>query len=178
MSYESLSFKVPKDKRDAPPSGSPVLPSFPCACGAEQRGIYGCRVFILINESSHFSIHWNGGRGSNSKAEVMALAGLLYFCFFLDIRHVLIFGDSKVMVDFVHKENNISMPHLTGWLNRIRSLWDDMYESSINHISRTQNLKADSLSKKGLSSSPGLWFVQVLSDENIFTIQEFSPPIF
>lgn len=108
----------------------------------------------------------------------MALDGLLYFCSFLDISDVSIFGNSKVMVDFVLKENNISMPHLAGWMNRIRALWDDMYDFSIKHISGSQNLKADSLSKKGLSSSLGLWFVQILFEEEIFTIQEFSSPVF
>lgn len=135
LSYESLPSKAPKVKGDVLPSGPQDIPSFPCAFfdGAERRGICGCRVFILINDSCHFSIHWNGGKGSNSKAEAMALAGLLYFWSFLDIRHVSIFGDSKVMVYFVHKKNNISMPHLAGWMNRIRSLWDDMYESSKSH---------------------------------------------
>lgn len=178
LSYGSLPFKAPKEKEDVLPSGPLVSPSFHMRIFWWCWTVCGCRVYILINESCHFSIHWNGGRGSNSKAKAMALDGLLYFCSFLDISDVSIFGNSKVMVDFVLKENNISMPHLAGWMNRIRALWDDMYDFSIKHISGSQNLKADSLSKKGLSSSLGLWFVQILFEEEIFTIQEFSSPVF
>lgn len=68
----------------------------------------------MMNENTHFSIHWNGGSGSNSKAEAMALPGLLKFCLFLDIQQVSVFGDSKVMVDFISRKNHILVPHLTG----------------------------------------------------------------
>ena len=53
--------------------------------GAEQEGHCGCGVFILVSEICHFHLFWNGSRGSNTKAEAMALAGLLQLCFFLDL---------------------------------------------------------------------------------------------
>jgi len=86
--------------------------------GAEDNGICGCGVHIITNENYHFLIHWNGGKGSNSKAEAVALAGLLSFCLFLNLQNVSIFGDSKVMVDHVLGKNNILKPQLVGWLDR------------------------------------------------------------
>lgn len=53
--------------------------------GAKQNGICGCGVHFLANEKCHFLIHWNGGKGSNSKAEAMAVVGLLSFCLFLNL---------------------------------------------------------------------------------------------
>lgn len=87
--------------------------------GAEHDGICGCGVLIIANEKNHYLIHWNGGRGSNSKAEVMALAGLLSFCLFLNLQSVSIFGDSRVLVDYVLGKNKILKPQLVGWLDRI-----------------------------------------------------------
>lgn len=66
-------------------------------------------------------------------------------------------------MDYVEKKSNIFKPHLIGWLDRIRFLWEGMEGSSIHHINRAQNQQEDSLSKKGLLSDPGFWFMQVSS---------------
>ncbi len=117
----------------------------------------------MVDESTHFSIHWNGGSGSNSKAEAMALAGLLKFCLFLNLHHVSIYGDSKVMIDYISGKIHITAPHLNGWMGRIIYHWDSMDGSSIHHICRDKNYLADSLSKSGLQEASGSWFLQVLS---------------
>jgi len=167
-------------KKEASIASPQALTSFPRVFfdGVEQLGLCGCGVYIIVNESSQFFIHWNGERGSNNKVEAMALAGLLFFCSFLNILSVSIFGDSKVIVDFVEKKINIFKPHLVGWLDRIKSFWDGMEGSSIHHINGAQNQQADSLSKKGLLLAPGFWFMQLSYEEKILTIQEFSLPVF
>lgn len=146
--------------------------------GAEQNGICGCGFLILADKDSLFSIHWNGGRGTNMLAEAMALAGLMSFCLFLNLQDVSIFGDSKVLVDYVAGKNTISKLHLMGWLDRIRFFWNSLKGGSVNYICREQNNMADSFSKKGLQAAPGLWHLQVSSDGKSFSIQEFFPPNF
>ena len=69
--------------------------------GATQFNSCGCGVHIIMDEGLHYLISWNGGKGSNCMAEVMALAGLLSFCIFLDIHLVSIYGDSKIVIDHV-----------------------------------------------------------------------------
>jgi len=61
--------------------------SFPRAFldGVAQHGRCACGILISINEDQHFSIYWNGGKGTNNKAEAMALAGLLHLSSFLYI---------------------------------------------------------------------------------------------
>lgn len=78
--------------------------------GVEHEEICGCGVHIFVDEDNHFLIHWNGGMDSNSKAEAMALAGLLSFFLFLNLQNVSIFGDSRVMVDYVLGKNKIFKP--------------------------------------------------------------------
>lgn len=45
--------------------------------GAAQNDIYGCGVYMFMEDNMQYQICWNGGRGSNIKAEALALASLL-----------------------------------------------------------------------------------------------------
>ena len=106
----------------------------------------------------------------------MALTGLLSFCIFFNIQGVSIFGDSKVMVNFVMGKIHFRNPHLAGWMHRIVFLWERMEGCSIQHIYKLQNRKVDSLSKEGLLTSPGIWNMKVISDKQVFSITDFSLP--
>jgi len=88
--------------------------------GAEQQKNCGCGVHIIMDKNMQYFISWNGGRGSNSLAEVRALAGLLAFCTFFYIQSISIFGDSKSVIDHVMGSSHIKCPHLAGWLDRIK----------------------------------------------------------
>lgn len=145
---QCLSKRPKQNGNEVPQELSPMPKAF--FDEAEQGGQCGCGVIISVNENCHFLIYWNGGRGSNSKAEVMALAGLLHFCLFLNIQDVSIFGDSKVMVDGVLGKNIFMKPQLIGWIDRIKYLWNRSKGASIHHIKRALNQQADDLSKRGL----------------------------
>lgn len=178
--FEALPQKSINHKRVDSSDQSMERCPFPMAFfdDVEQQGTCGCGILIMINENTQFSIHWNGGRGSNSKAEAMALAGLLKFCLFLDLQHVSIFGDSKVMVDFISRKNQILVPHLIGWMGRINFFWGSMVGGSIYYICRDKNNQADSLSKLCLHAATGLWFLQIFSEGESYHIQEFNLPDF
>lgn len=120
-SFEGLPQNPLKPKKGCPFRSSKELSAFQRAFfdGAEQNGSCGCSFLIMVNENIHFSIHGNG-KGSKSKVEAIVVAGLLKFCLFLDIQDVTVFGDSKVMMDFVSRKNHILMSHLAGWLDRIK----------------------------------------------------------
>lgn len=178
--YEALPQKAIIQRRGESSDQSLENSPFPKAFfdGAEQQDSCGCGILIMVDENTQFSIHWNGGRGSNSKAEAMALTGLLNFCLFLNLKHVSIFGDSKVMVDYIFGKNHIAVPHLIGWMGRIRFFWDSMIRGSIHHIRRDKNYLADSLSKTGLQDATGFWFLQVQSEGVSYHIQDFIMPDF
>lgn len=144
--------------------------------GAAANGFCARGIFIIPCVDQSIKIFWNGGKGSNNKAEVMALAGLLYFCDFLGISGLHIFGVSKLIIDHVKSVHHIQNINLLGWLHRISYIWHAHQDYSIQHIQRAYNLDADSLSKSGLSSTEQSWQVQISVGEIQHEIVEFSLP--
>lgn len=142
--------------------------------GAAQRGLCACGCFISMNEDQHFSIYWNGGNGSNNKAEAMALAGLLQFSSFLNIQIFQIYGDSKIIIEQALGKLSIKNPLLAGWMNRIKVLWNSKKDYSINHVDRSQNSRADKLSKKGLAIQPSSWKMEIQMESTTYQIEDFS----
>ena len=124
----------------------PISTVYPCAYfdGDAQHGTCACGVFIIIEEGQVYYIHWNGGDGTNNKAEVMALAGLLSICDFLGLQKLPIFGDSKVIIEHVLFKHTIRNIHLLGWLNRVEVMWRNRKDFTISHITKDKNQRAQS----------------------------------
>lgn len=131
---------------------------------AAQHGTCACGVFIIMEEGQVYDIHWNGGAGTNNKAEVMALVGLLSICDFLGLQKLHIFGDSKVIIEHALSKHTIRNIHLSGWLNRVEAMWSTRKDSTISHITKNKNQRANALSKQGLSSPQGIWRMQITVD--------------
>lgn len=140
--------------------------------------VYVAMAFTLQQKKTVNTPFIGMGKGTNTLAKAMALAGLLSFCPFLNLQDVSIFGDSKALVDYVSGKISISRPLLVGWLDRIRYSWISLTGGSAHHISRNQNLLADALLKKGLHVAMGCWHLQVYSGGKINPIQDFYPPEF
>jgi len=143
--------------------------------GAAQNGICACGVYIITKEDQQFSIYWNG-EGTNNKVEAMALSGLLQFSIFLNIESLHIYGDSKFIIDHVNANISIKNHNLTGWMNRIDSLWRSTKDYTITHVDRSQNSHADELSKKGLQIQTGKWKMNITMGNEMHQIQDFSLP--
>jgi len=67
--------------------------------GVAQRNTYGCGFWIAISTDLSYRVYWNGGSNTNTRAEAMALWGLLSFHNFLGIPHIHIYGDSKIIIE-------------------------------------------------------------------------------
>lgn len=170
-SYFSYNQNMSQQKiQHMAPSPSPPL-LFPRAHfdGAAKDGNCACGVFISFSKDHHFSIFWNGGRGTNNKAEVMTLHGLLFFYSFMEFGPLKVYGDSKAIIDHVNGLQKITKDNLTGWLHRITSLWDSV-SFPIAHIKRNQNVQADALSKQGLNSPIGIWHLIIMMDPYAYEI--------
>ena len=72
-----------------------------------------------------------------------------------NISQLQVFGDSKMVVDWVNKKIQINAPHLQQLLNAIRRLLESVSSLMISHIYRELNTKADRLSKLTLLVEPG-----------------------
>lgn len=147
----------------------------PCAFfdGAAQQGMSACGAFIKTSDEQSFEIHWNAGQGSNNRAEVVALAGLLSFCTFLDIPKFHIYEDSNLITDHVLSKHCIEDIHLARSLDRIAALWNNKKSYIISHTARSNNREANALSKMDLTSPQGVWRMQIKTANNCFQIQDF-----
>ena len=82
--------------------------------GAEQGGYCGAGMIIEINQTSYYSLKLSIGPGSNTKVELLALWGLLYFAKEKDIWLDMVLGDSKAIVEWTkgsYKLHTIQLSH-------------------------------------------------------------------
>lgn len=93
-------------------------------------------------QNSHL-LEW--GPGSNNKAEIMALWGALLAAADFQLQNVNIYGDSKLVIEWIIGNFTMNNPGLVGW--RQKTLCGRCW---IAHIYRENNTRADGLSKKGL----------------------------
>jgi len=85
-----------------------------------------------------------------------------------------IYGDSKIIIDNVIGKFSIKNQLLTGWMNIIDFFLKGKNDYSIQHVDRSQNVQADSLSKKGLLLQPGKWKMDILLGNITYHIDDFS----
>lgn len=107
--------------------------------GASQQNSCGAGVFIQIDENLQYHLSWNAGVGTNNLAEAKALAALLAFCCFLDIKPIYVYGDSKTMVDHVNGNGFVGCPHLSMWMDRIMFFLEKF--AGINNSAYLQGLE-------------------------------------
>jgi len=59
-----------------------------------------------------YHFRWNGGKGSNNRAEVIALWGLLYCARRINLEVLHVFGDSQVTIDWINRETTFALPEM------------------------------------------------------------------
>lgn len=84
--------------------------------GAAQNQNCGCGAWLLLSRTCHYKLFWFGGSGTNTRAEVIALWGLMWFSNHLCVDRVLIYGDSKVLVDHLNQVASINQTLLSSWI--------------------------------------------------------------
>ena len=62
------------------------------------------------------------GSGTNTKGELLSLWLLLHFSLGLGLDDILVYGDSKVITDWVAEAHDINILHLSAWLKQTRLL--------------------------------------------------------
>lgn len=69
--------------------------------GACKDGIMGCGAWVKISGSERIHLHWNGGLGTNNKAEFMSIWGALVMVIKLRLTRPSFYGDSRLVVDCI-----------------------------------------------------------------------------
>lgn len=104
----------------------------------------------------------------------MAPSRLLLISIFLNIKSLQIYGDSKIIIDHVNSKHSIKNHRLSGWMNRIDSLWKTIKDYAVNHVVRSHNTQVDELSEKGLQSQVGKWEMIITVGDIKHQIQYFA----
>lgn len=133
----------------------------------------GCGANIILNSSHAFHFYWSGGYGTNMRAKILALWGVMHCASWLVVDEILIVGDSKIVIDWAMGHHSLTVPSLIRWLEQISSL--KAYFSSIYfcHIFREKNALTYQLSKCGAFILPGKICFGYLVNGSIITSGAF-----
>lgn len=80
--------------------------------------------------------YWYGGPGTNTRAEILALWGLLWFPKKKLLDCMQIYGDSKSLIEGILGHTNFPPPNLCCWLDRIKTLKLSFQVITFQHIFR------------------------------------------
>ena len=72
-------------------------------------------MVVILNKDHYFSLSTGGGQGTNTKDEIMSLYGLLQFVAYIGISDISIFGDSKILIDWMSGIFNLHVLLIDWW---------------------------------------------------------------
>lgn len=124
--------------------------------GAAQLGFCGARMLIRMFERHSFHLCMGVGQGSNTRSELLALWGLLWFAEQRDIAISQIFSDSLCIIKWACGSAKLMPLSLQHWLARVRNLIQLADGMIFTHIQRCYNMEADGLSKQALGQLDGM----------------------
>jgi ribonuclease HI len=134
-----------------------------------------CNVGVVLHfSSSHYvRIKYSPSRGTNTRAEFIGLWTLLEFINKKGIKKVQIFGDSKLVVDWVNRKVSMDDIRLNFLLQDIQQDLNAMEWYSCNHIYRELNSQVDALSKEALALPSGVCRIYESSEGEELVSMEF-----
>ena len=88
--------------------------------GAQQDGLCGAGMVIRIRNNLSYRLWMGVGKGTNTKAELLALWGLLYFAKKMNILDITILGDSKVIIEWAKYVYSLHTMELQHWVRRTK----------------------------------------------------------
>lgn len=106
---------------------------------------------------------------TNNKAEYEALLHSLRLAASLDIKRLLVYGDSSVVVNQINKDWDCAKEIMDAYCAEVRKLEKHFLRLEIHHVVRDLNVAADALAKLGIDRAEVLngVFVQELAKPSI-----------
>lgn len=123
--------------------------------GASQAGICAVGGVIYLNETHCFTVKLKCGKGSNMKAELMALWCVLKVANIFGLTNIKVYGDSRVTIKWAEGKFKINVLNLRHWAIRTLFEINKQQNLSFEHIYREHNSLADKLSKQALDGLEG-----------------------
>ena len=91
-------------------------------------------MVIKLQMNHKFLLRMVVGKGTNTKAKLLSLWGLLWFAQKKNILVLQVLGDSKVIVDFANDAHQVHSLELFHRLRRVKGLLDSFPETTLQHI--------------------------------------------
>ena len=110
---------------------------------------------IRINDKYVYKWTYNCGPGTNTREELLGVWDTLSLAVRLNIDGLQVYGDSKIVIDWLNNRGKLHVLSLVRWKDRIKDLTLAFNSISFTHIYREQNKEADYLSKKALQMQEG-----------------------
>ena len=128
-----------------------------CFDGAAQSDGFCCGAGGTFKNHPSRVTKWfiNCGVGTNTKAELMGLWASLTLVSFWSINHLLVLGDSRVIIDWITQKCKLHSIHIEGWMQKMMELSNHFSDINFHHIPRSHNREADALSKRALKEVVG-----------------------
>jgi len=128
--------------------------------GAAQGPLGGVGVRIILSPQ-HLVDLWMGiDACTNNFSEIVALWTCLYWTKRMDIHDIRVFGDSRVVIDWINGKADIHSIILQHWCSRIQVLVSHFSVTCFQHVYREFNMEADRLSKRGLGCTMGTLYYE------------------
>jgi hypothetical protein len=78
----------------------------------------------------------------------------LHLAFRINIDTLFLYGDSRIVIDWLNNKGKLQVSALLGWKDRIRQLQSNFRKLSFKHTYREYNKEFDLLSKATLQNKP------------------------
>ena len=120
-------------------------------------GLSGCGGVISdANGNLISSYAWGLGFGTNNKAEFCGLYQGMRIAKAKGIANLLVFGDSRLLIQAIVNQKRPTNMHLAQLTKRIRILCEYFHSIRFFHILRTLNCKADKAANEGVELCRGI----------------------
>lgn len=117
-------------------------------------------MLLHLTANHFFRIQMGLGEGTNNYAELIIFGHLLHFAFEKGCRHIQIFGDSKLIINWFNQQSVCHVHTLRNILDEALLLKSQFDTIICHHIYREHNQISDILSKEATLQPRGHWMIQ------------------
>lgn len=108
------------------------------------------------------------GGGTNNFAELSSTKFLIQHALQIQCRDLQLFGDSKIVCDWINKKSRCSAYTLSHILVEDHHLITSFDTFTCHHIFKERNADADKLSKEAAHKPSGTWMIQEHREGNFY----------
>ena len=128
----------------------------------------GAGGVLFISEDHFFTFKAGLGFGTNNFAEIIGLKLLLTLSLHHNFKHLQVFGDSQLVINWAsgkYRIQNILLEQILLEVHRLADMFDNVH---FKHIFRERNTYADRLAKDGSNILAESWQISEHRDADVF----------